>query len=280
MGLDATVTLRKLVLGARDSETGWYRKTFTEADPIIDAADVTRIGNMYGVIQPRGARVQGFPAGIFAAEDAVMISAAFVDVGNQIKDHFSKYYEAKSYKQWTELNSHQYWETQLAELPFYEEGAVTADVVDTPADPRERTKTWIDTYLIPANITKENGDTASTITAFGYPDYPMHKVFITKGVDLVYAVMEAESTPLVDPVTQVAYGYDETIPIHILAIDKPEIMGTKLIQRGENELRSIMENYPQGSLRTPDVKRDVTQRLGSTVIYGREWRLNYKRDTT
>lgn len=266
MGLSAEVTLRTLVLGAQDSVTGWYAPSYTESD--IDM-----------IIQPRGTRVAGMPAGIFAREDAVGINASPTKIGDQIKTQANIYYEIISIKKHSLLDSFMYYETQLHELPMYQEGATTADVFATPRDPRERTRVWIDTYLTPVNITKEDGSLASTITAFGMPDYPITKVYLTKGVDGVFALMEVESSPLIGH-DQSIHGYDEVVPIQLLAINKPEVMGTKLIQRMENELRSIAETYPLGSQRNLNSKRDVTTHLGSTTIYGREWRLNYRRDTT
>jgi len=85
-------------------------------------------------------------------------------------------------------------------------------------DARTNTKTWLETYINHNNIQKEDGQ-ASVIFCFGYPDYPLTRVFDTKGVDVVFSIGDAESTAKIGH-DQYAWGYSESVPIEIVCVDK------------------------------------------------------------
>lgn len=147
-------------------------------------------------------------------------------------------------------------------------------------DARYRTKVWLDTYLSNANLTKDDDSTQVTfITAFGYPDYPLLRVFIDKAVDLVYSVGKPVSTPMMDPLTQSPYGYNEKVPIEITCITKQGVTGLKLLWKAEAELRRIAETNPEGSVRNLSDSTDITQMM-STIIHGVRVEMTYRRDTT
>lgn len=139
-------------------------------------------------------------------------------------------------------------------------------------DARQRTKVWLDTYLDNANLTKDDDSQARFITCFAYPDYPLERVFSDKGRDLVFTVgtPETEALPL-------GIGYIERVPITIYTIDKTGITGTKLRWKAEEELRTVCEDNPEGSLRTLDRISDSDERLGSTTLYSVSYILQYKR---
>lgn len=147
-------------------------------------------------------------------------------------------------------------------------------------DARYRTKYYLESYIVNANLTKDDDATQiSFIVAFGNPDYPITKVFLTKGVDLVYSIGEPTSEPLLGA-DQTAYGYTEHVPIRTFCIDKTGITGTKLKWKAERELRRITETYPLGSQRSLERRGDNDKRLGSTILYSTEFILNYRRDIT
>ena len=146
-------------------------------------------------------------------------------------------------------------------------------------DARYRAKVWMEAYLTPANLTDDNGDNMSGITAFGWPPYPLQKIFNEMGVDFVISVGEPESTALLD-FDQVPYGYEESTPIEIGCIDKPNITATKALWTVEAEIRRIAETYPTGSQRSLERIRDTDKMLGSMKLCGRLLMLNYVRDTT
>lgn len=147
-------------------------------------------------------------------------------------------------------------------------------------DARQRTKVYLDAYLDNSNLTKDD-DTSEVnyLVAFGYPDYPILKVFHTKRIDLIFSIGDPESTALLGYDLE-PYGYHERVPIKTFCVDKPGITGTKLRWKAEAELRRVAKEYPEGSQRSVERMRDNDQRLGSTILYSREFILDYKRDTT
>jgi len=148
-------------------------------------------------------------------------------------------------------------------------------------DARQRTKTFVDTYLRNTQLTRDNDSTeVKFITAFGKPNYPLTKVFKSKKVDLVFSVGVPNSTPMMDPVTQTPYGYEERVPIETFCIDKTGITGTKLQWKAAAELRYITETYPTGSQRSFEAETPNEVNLGSTILYSQRFTLNYRRDTT
>lgn len=105
--LSADVTRRKLVLGSRDSTTGWYNKSYTEE-------------TIEMVILSRGSQCLALVPGVYVREDKVGLTADPVVAGDQIKSE-SVYYEVKTVKMHYFLDSFMFYECQLAELPLYEE---------------------------------------------------------------------------------------------------------------------------------------------------------------
>jgi len=150
------------------------------------------------------------------------------------------------------------------------------------SDARYRTKVYLDTYLDSSNITHDDDSTAATIlVAFGFPDYPLIRVFDPdeKDVDVVFSIEEPNSTPLMGH-DQTPYGYEEHVPITICCVDKPGVTGTKIKWKAEAELRRVLETYPLGSMRILEKRSDTTQRIGGTTVYMTTWVLTYKRSTT
>ena len=148
-------------------------------------------------------------------------------------------------------------------------------------DARYRTKAWLDTYLVPANVTKDDDVSHATFQVmFAFPDYPLTREFKSPSVVcVIYAVGEPTSTPTRN-YNQSAYGYDEQVPIFICSMDKTGVTGTLVKWKAEAELRRITETYYEGSLRGLDRRADRDQRFGSETLYMTEYTLRYWRDTT
>ena len=147
-------------------------------------------------------------------------------------------------------------------------------------DPRYRTKVWLETYILNANLTKDDDATQVTfIVCYGMPNYPIERVFKDKNVDLVFSITKPDSTPIFDS-THYVIGYSEEVPITTFTVDKTGITGTKLNWKAETELRRISENNPLGSLRQFKKLSDSEQNLGSTILYSSLYQLNYERDKT
>lgn len=100
------VTRRKLVLSARDSVTGWYRKDY--AEETID---------MY--IQPVASQNVETAAGNFARETALGFTADVVAEGDEIQCS-SKYYEVKTVTPVYYLDSFMYRTCNLNCLSLHE----------------------------------------------------------------------------------------------------------------------------------------------------------------
>jgi len=138
-------------------------------------------------------------------------------------------------------------------------------------DPRSRTKTYLDTYLTPANLTDDDGlMLLKFIVCFADPDYPIARVFTDKFVDLIFSVGEPNSEPFIDS-DKLILGYNEHVPITGFAIDKEGITADKVKWTAERELRRIVETYPLGSFRTLEKRSGNDLKVGSIIIRSTKW---------
>ena len=145
----------------------------------------------------------------------------------------------------------------------------------TSRDPRFQTKIWLDDYLSPSAITKDDGSPALFAVIYAKPNYPIKLEFraTSNPVDLIFCIDTPNSVAL-----PIGVGYIENMPITIWTIDKTGITGTKLRWKAEAELRRIVETHAVGySLWTLDRLSDNEQNLGSTILYSVEYVLRYKR---
>lgn len=150
-------------------------------------------------------------------------------------------------------------------------------------DPRYRTRVFLNTYLLGANLLKADSVTqAAFITAFSDPPYPMKKVFYApKQRDLVFSVEQPTSTvPLVGAYGSI-YGYRESVPILVQTVAKQGIDGNKLLWQAERELRRIIEVNPTGSYRSLERAGSPSNRdMGGWVLFQQRYVMTYERDTT
>ena len=143
------------------------------------------------------------------------------------------------------------------------------------SDARARIKYYLDKYIVPTMITKDDDETvASFAVIYEYPPYPLEMEFNaeTDAVDLLFLVGCPTSEPLI-----IHSRYLERVPITIWCIDKPGITGTKLKWKAERELRRIARLYPWGSFCALDRISDNDERLGSTTFYSTKMMFNYRR---
>jgi hypothetical protein len=262
----ADVTRRALSLGAQDTTTGWYAKTYAETT--IKMAILTK-----------GSNLMLLPTGNYAKHELTGFTANTILEGDEVIDANGTYYEVVAAEEVWWLNNFSHYVCGLHKIPMHTDLPAygTGAAVD---DPRKRQKVWLDTHAAGWNPKKNDGATnASFITCWTNPPYPIQKVFVTQTVDLVLSVGRITSKPLVDA-DHYVYGYDETVSFYSSTIDKTGISGENLMWQGEAELRSIGETYPLGSLRNFETMKPQTQRLGSFTLYSVECQLNYMRDTT
>lgn len=148
-------------------------------------------------------------------------------------------------------------------------------------DARYRQKVFLETYINRSNIVKDDGSTMAGVEfMYWEPNYPMILEFkFPSVVHGIYAVGNPDSEPLPGH-DQATYGYRERVPIIIITIDRTGVTGTLLQWSMEQELRRICELYPTGSWRSLDRGRNLDRNLGSTILFQREWIMDYTRDTT
>jgi len=131
-----------------------------------------------------------------------------------------------------------------------------------------------DTYVLSLTSTQ-----VTYIVCYGNPDYPLVRVFIDKDIDLIFSVGESTSEAVND-FNYYPVGYEEHVPITAWCIDKTGITGVELEWKAEEQLRRVTELYPLGSVRSLERLEDEDQNMGGTIIYGRKFMLNYRRDLT
>lgn len=101
------VTRRRLVLGARDSVTGWYEKGWLET-------------TIKGVLIPRGATNIAVAAGVYVRLDALFKTADPVDEGDEIVTKNNIYYEVKGVKPYYIGEGFFHRDCDLTMLPLHE----------------------------------------------------------------------------------------------------------------------------------------------------------------
>lgn len=263
-GASASVTLRTLTLGNRVDTgadvytTGWRAVTYPTST--IDM-----------IVIPQGSSFNYGTINLYAYENAVGITDDTVKLGDQIMTSDNRFYTIKGLEKHYWLNKFVFWKASLSEQPMWRTapGALTYSLT-RPKDPRERTKTYIDTYVRDAQITMDDDSTeAWWACIFSEPPYPIIQEFRTTANPVfgLYVVEMPNSTPDLD-FDNTPYGYMEHVPIHIITVDSstPPLWkvctGTALNWKMEAEMRYVCENNPTGSQRSFKFSRKLDRNLG------------------
>lgn len=147
-------------------------------------------------------------------------------------------------------------------------------------DPRTQTKTWLTSYLTAANMKEDDDATnASFIITFEGADYELNRVFFDKQVDLIFIVHKPRTRAMKQHDMYI-YGYEETVPIEVMCIDKTGITAELLIWKAEAELRRVAETYPFGSFRDLTMANETKILFGATILYAVTYDLRYVRNKT
>lgn len=249
------ITRRRLSLTSRrDATTGWYDKEYVES-------------TAEGLLVPRLASNIASAAGTYVRLDAVLLTPDPFEEGDEIKTKSGEYYEIKSVKPYYLGESFWYRECQLVYLPLH--GLFYSAGTPNTQDARYRTKVYWETY-VDVNRLNEN----SFIVCYDSPDYPFPTVFKQKAVDIIFAVGEPNSAPVLGH-DLVPRRYREHVPTSILTLD------TKLAWLAESELRRVTETYPEGtSQRLLEASSGIQTRLGSPTLYEKKLVLDYWRGTS
>lgn len=265
-------TRRKLVLSAtRDSTTGWRLISYTPS-------------TITGLRFQRGTHYSLQGVGFYAAEDIMILTADPVNVYDQILTQQNEYFRVKTVGLHYGPTPDNFLcrDLQCAALPLWEAAPGEATWKTSPNDPRERTKTWIDTYARNSEITKNDGSTqASWACIFNEPQYPLELEYRAPSspVQGLYPIGQPTTTAQIGHDRKV-YGYNEDVPIFIDTLDSITCSGEQLLWKMEAELRHVFENYEAGSYRGPLTRRPHVVDLGGTKLYEVECGMQYRRDLT
>ena len=254
-----TVTLRKMVLSPmRDPDTGWYLWHYEDESATIALA-------------PKGSAQSWNLAGKVCKYDYVGVSTSNVEVDDLIVTAYGRTLKVvTASKVW--LNGYYKWTMcELEQYALGSEGSPGEPSI-TGNDARERILTFLNTYLVDLTPLR-------FIVAYDTPTYTIEKLFIEKGLDLVFGIGEPVSTMLKN-CDQYPYGYRESVPVTMYAVDKGTVSATKLTYAAEAELRKELAAHPFGSLRSMDKRNKRNIEAGAFIIYATEYILTYNRDTS
>jgi hypothetical protein len=170
----------------------------------------------------------------------------------------------------------------LNRYDYYRRTHVTTDTwhkdsQDIKTDPRNRMKTWLDEYLDSEAFKTESGTYSLQYQVlFSGLDYPLTVEFSIIGNDLLFVVDHATATPRIG-CDKKPYGFVETVPITIYALDSAYINATRIIEMAEQEIRRIATTYPYGSIRQIETASYKTEDLGIMKLYSATVNIRYTR---
>ena len=156
----------------------------------------------------------------------------------------------------------------------------------TLQDPRQRTRVYLLTYLDTVTY-PELGyiylDDAETeveyAVMYAKPNVPLKLLYYgNKNYDVIFCVGEPDNTPKPDW-TGATYKYTEQVPVSICAIDKDGLTATLALWQAERKLRTIVETYFLGSLRTLRRTKPAQRDLGGFFEYQADCEITYQRST-
>ncbi len=249
----ANVTRRRLLLGARDSVTGLYKKNY-------------EVSTIQTLIFDKGSVTSFQGVGTYARLDALGLALEEVVEGDEIETLDHQYYEVKAVREVSVGNSFMHRECDLTKLPLHELSYSSSALATSEQDARQRTKVYWEGHITPNNLQHKK-----FIVCYSPPNYPLEQVFRIKNIDIIFSIDQGTSEPLPDA-DQIVRDYHEHVPTHIVTLD------TKLQWLGEAELRKVTEEHPEGSQRSLErtVKHDSW--LGSHRLYDTEFMLSYVRE--
>ena len=158
------------------------------------------------------------------------------------------------------------------------------------SDARNKMKVYLDTHIVDANLTDDSAVALVNAVMYAYPPYALDLEFIADGrtgrapsdiIDIGFFIDKPTSKAIYDHDSTIAY-YNESIPIHVHCVDRPDVTSELLLWKAENELRTrfAANPYASGSMWELSETKDNTIRYGATTIFGFTIICTYLRDTT
>jgi len=286
------LTRRKLQLDSPpDSITGWYGKSYEESDA-------------EGIIVPKAGSSQSMVAGVYPRLDARLFSPdPWVEGDEAVDDDSNHYYEVKTVEPFkVGGGGFSHYECDLTLLRMHD--LSYTDTTPTVNDARYNTKDYWDTYIDIDNLNDhpflvcyawpdyplehvfrcknrywdtyidiDNLNDHPFLVCYAWPDYPLEHVFRCKNRHIIFAIDTPKSRGLPDA-NQKTYGYAERVGTHVCTLD------TELNHLAVAELRHVIENNPEGSLRSFDVQDTEVHMFGSTRVFDTRVDMMYQRDLT
>jgi len=268
-----TATLKTLTLGAADTTTGIYAVSYASS-------------TIYANLAPRGYSTINTGLGYYGKYESTVVTSTHVLEGDIITVNAVDYEVVNAQVHPSKRADGFYWTTcYVVKRDFATQPATSGTWhVDSEAiktDPRNRIKTVIDTYLVAANITKDDGVTnATTVTCFDGATYPIYRVFTTKTVDAVAVISRGASSVLYTDWVfgHKPYGFEEQVKIDIYAINKTTITASNLAEKYEQEIRRIFTVYDAyTNVRDIDTVAPSTIDLGYSYLTKTTITIKYKR---
>lgn len=260
------VTRGMLSLGNRDATTGWPSKSFSDSTI-----------NMH--IERRGDTRTVFSAGRLHNYEATGFTDDEIFEGYHITHADGTVFEVEEKVQFWHGDNFVYQACGLKQITPFDATRPSASAtwhVDSDSvktDMRERTKTWMTTYINSGNI---GGD---YITLFAGMDYPFHLEFTSLGNDGLYIIDAGESTPEYT-FDHKPYKFNESVPIHIWTVNKTAKTAPVISEQMEQELRRICTSNPDyhTSLRAITTIKNDRVEVGATTLWHTLVTLRYSRE--
>jgi hypothetical protein len=213
--------------------------------------------------------------GYYPKHEYTGFTADGVLAGDKLMDDFGNLYLVKTNSQEMFLDSHSHWVSELEVCDASDRptssGTWHLDSDSLKTDSRYRHKTYLDTYLDSGALLFDDGASgASYLVSFDGADYPITKLLLDSGVDLLFSVAKSTMTPEEDAFFYI-YKYRESVPITVYAINKSGLTATNLLDQAEEEIRRIVTTYPIGSIRkisrgeTHKVEQDGLRLYSATI---------------
>jgi hypothetical protein len=250
------VTWRDVTYGTQNTITGWYSRTYTEST--VDMVFLRELPTRFPL-----------PAGVEVRGEIPVAHIQPMEPTDEIKRSVT-YYEVVSTSPVKLGNSLICYMSQLHELPYHTDTRPTPTV--DPGDIRYDIRVMMDAYITDGNITEDDGTTqASWVSMFERDDLRLTQVFLTKNVDVVFTVGEADSIT-----SQLGVAFLGKYPITAFAVDKEGLTATTVNDKAVKEIRKIFKENPVGSMRGYSEERAEPHVLGSTTIWSKRVLIDYE----
>jgi hypothetical protein len=261
---DADVTRRALTLGARDSTTGWPAKSYTEST-IKGSFDP---GTVRALTQAAGMPLGGVPY-----TSSPFYTANYVARGDRIVTAASDEYELTMVTPIYYLDQFVMYACTAEKLWERSDRASTSgtwhtDSESVTTDPRNRIKTWIDTYI------SHSGPIDITVFAGG--DYPLEREFTELHTDLLVAIDTVQSTPVYDYKHE-PYKFTETVTLTCSQYDNSTYSAVNTLESYEQSIRNLATDYPIGSIRRIVSSKPERVNIGGLWLWQNNITIEYTR---